>query len=208
MHRAPYQERLDLHRYSLTADIWSQARVALEQIQELENDTSEKGRMTSFLLRVSFYTLYAKPFKQRAPLKIGIEIVPKELVPVHNGLITLRDKMFAHTDGDLNSSDGTSINTVLVHIKPRSIAFGINTLRPLGNSIKTYLGLLSEITKTVIYRRNKIWLRWGKHLRLPMDSRWFVNLSPDSDEVLTVASKEPRIFSHSIENSISPIQEP
>jgi hypothetical protein len=205
MHHAPHQERLDLYRYCLAADTWSQARVALQQIQSLEHEDTENAKMTAYLLRVAFYTLYGRPFKQRLALRIDAEIVPTTLVPVHNGLITLRDKMFAHSDKELVSSVGDPINTVLVEVKPRSIAFGINTLRPLKKSIETYLNLLDRIIKTAVYRRDKTWRRWHRHLDLPMGSRWVVNFGTESNEILKQSTKEPRVFSHSVGKTIMPL---
>jgi hypothetical protein len=196
MYKATINERLDLHKYSLAAGAWAEARIAINKIVELEQDGSNEARSTAHTMRVGFYILYGRPFKQRPGLKIDEDIVPQSLRSVHNGLIILRDKMFAHSDKDLVSSAGDPINTVLIEIKSRSVSFGINTLKPLKNSTDAYLDLLDQIIKTAVYRRDKIWRRWSKHLQLPVGSRWILNFGTDSDEVLKPCDKEARVFSH------------
>jgi hypothetical protein len=52
-------------------------------------------------LMTALHILYGRPFKQqRAEAKLSEEIIPPEFMETHNGLILMRDKIYAHTDAD------------------------------------------------------------------------------------------------------------
>jgi hypothetical protein len=54
-----------------------------------------------FPLIAGLICLYGKPFKEnRGVGKLPIEMVPKESLNLHTDLITIRDKLYAHSDAD------------------------------------------------------------------------------------------------------------
>src|ERR1700730_13432320 len=54
-----------------------------------------------FPLIAGLICLYGKPFKEnRGVGKLPIEMVPKENLNLHTDLITIRDKLYAHSDAD------------------------------------------------------------------------------------------------------------
>ena len=203
MHHAPRQERLDVYRYSLAAESWAQARFTIQKAQQIEKKPTIEGANTAYSLHVAFYILYGRPFKQRPSLRIDKEIVPEAFMNLHEGIIVLRDKMFAHSDEDLVSSVGDPINTVVVDVKVKSLGIGVTTLKPLEASGLEYVKLLDQIIKTAVYRRDKIFRRWSRHLSLQFGTRWLINFGADSDEVLKATTKEPRVFAHTVREKSS-----
>jgi hypothetical protein len=61
-----------------------------------------------FPLVAGLICLYGKPFKHsRGVGKLPIEMVPKKYLDVHNDLITIRDKLYAHSDADKTVTFGS-----------------------------------------------------------------------------------------------------
>ena len=117
MYEAPLSERIDLHRYAFAAGSWAEAKLALKKSRDLELAGKEEDKSTCHALRVAFFVLYGRPFKQRPKLRVGDDIVPSAQVTVHNGIITLRDKMFAHSDQDFISSVGDPLNKIIIDVR-------------------------------------------------------------------------------------------
>jgi hypothetical protein len=58
-----------------------------------------------FPLVAGLICLYGKPFKaNRGVGKLPIDMVPKELLELHNDLILIRDKLYAHSDSTVTET--------------------------------------------------------------------------------------------------------
>src|SRR5688572_1383924 len=83
---------------------WQSASIAFEMVREVCDYLLQQQLPVSHPIHdplvTSIYALYGRPFKQRTPLRLSEDIVPKRHRSTHDALITLRDKMFAHTDID------------------------------------------------------------------------------------------------------------
>jgi hypothetical protein len=197
VHKAPQTERIDLHRYVHASESWAQCRETLKHLQEFENRGEDPSSSLCFGLRASFYVLYGRPFKQRKPFRIAAEeVVPNSKMGLHRGIITLRDRVIAHADSDLIASDGEAINKVTVRIKKGKVGFGTTQLRPDNYVSSEYLCLVEDLIKTVVCRRDKIFVKWAQHLKLRLGSEWSVNIGSESDEVFKPYALGPRIYSH------------
>jgi hypothetical protein len=201
MHKAPFEERLEICRYASAISSWSEAKIILKQFEKVEPGKTPEDKSISHAMRLAFYVLYSRPFKQRPRFQIDEEIVPDSEIDVHNGIITLRDKMFAHSDTDFISSAGDSLNRVLIDIRDSKPLWGINTVKPIGPGLTAYANLLDALIKTAAYRRNKIWNRWVRHLRLQEGVRYSINIRKDDNDVLIVEPAEMRGYSHEIKKS-------
>ena len=84
-------------------------------------------------------------------------------------------------------------------LAPGTVAFEINTLRPMSGSAQIYLDLVDQLIKTAVYRRDKIWRKWSRHLKLTVGPRWTVNVGENSNEVLKLEKGGPRRFSHEVQ---------
>src|SRR5438034_10506886 len=82
-------------------------------------------------LLVSLHVLYARPVKQRKPLRLEETIVPAESRALHEMLITLRDKMHAHTDLDgPQITDAVMMNELTAYTKDGRTKVGISVFNP------------------------------------------------------------------------------
>ena len=189
MHKAPLQERIDYYRYTSATQLLDQAREILVEIQSLDRGKTQDWKYNA--LWTAFFASYGKPFKQQRDktLQMGLRL-PDDVIPSayrnqHVAIIDLRDKMFAHTDfASFKDDQQNTLNALSVHVINGKLHFGLRYITPRGEEIEQYLGLLGALIKTVAYRAKKIWKRWAKHIKVPRNSMWNLNVSDTSDEVL------------------------
>src|SRR6266542_1451856 len=129
-------------------------------------------------LLVSLHVLYARPFKQRRPLRLEDTIVPAECQPIHEKLITLRSKMHAHTDLDgPEITDGVLMNELTAFTKDGWTKFGITVFNPNPDMHRGILRLVECLKKTTQEEADKIWKRYMSKDKVP-DGVTVVNLTP------------------------------
>lgn len=189
MHQIPFQERIDFYRYTSATLFLDQARLILKKIESLDRKITTEWEMHA--LWMSFFGLYAKPFKQQRDkcLEVGLrlpeDVIPQEFLNVHKGIIDLRDRMFAHTDFDsLKDDKGQPMNALTITVYNGKAKFGLIFTLPRPETMAKYEKLLDALIKTVAYRGTKIWKRWAKHLNLADNTVWVVNASNRTDEAL------------------------
>lgn len=82
-------------------------------------------------LAVSAHVFYARPFEHnRGVGKMLSDVVPEKLRPIHKGIMTFRDKVFAHTDGDHNETAGQPLHDVVYSVIDREPIFSTSDPRP------------------------------------------------------------------------------
>lgn len=189
MHKATLEERIDFYRYTSATQIFDQAHDVLKEISTLDPTKTPDWKVNS--LWMTFFILYAKPFKQQRDkqLKVGLrlpdDVIPTEFKDEHDAIIDLRDKMFAHTDfASLKDNLGQPLNELVIFVHGRKVQFATKFVQPTHAGMEKYLKLLDELIKTVAYRGTKIWNRWAKHLNLPDSSAWVVNSADGTDDAL------------------------
>ncbi len=132
-------------------------------------------------LVTAIYTLYGRPFKQRAPLRLSEDIVPEQHRTTHFGLITLRDKMFAHTDIDgPKTVDGYTLNELAGFTRNAQTRFGITIVTPILPSVRD---LCVELYSHVHSEAEAIWRKHMSKERVP-DGTTIVNLSTNDGPFL------------------------
>ena len=189
MRKAPLQERIDYYRYTSATQPLDQAREILVEIQGLDRDKTPDWKYNA--LWTAFFATYGKPFKQQRDktLQMGLRL-PEGVIPSayrdrHDAIIDLRDKMFAHTDfASFKDDQQNPLNALSVHVIDGMPHFGLRYIMPRDQEIEKYLELLDALIKTVAYRATKIWKRWAKHIKVPRNSLWNVNVTDTSDDVL------------------------
>ena len=92
MKKAPKQVRLEYWKYQFAALTFEEAR---EMAAYLHDNPKPK---LEYSLLTSLYVLYGRPFKQHKSIRISDDIVPPDYRDLHDYLIVLRDKLFAHVD--------------------------------------------------------------------------------------------------------------
>jgi hypothetical protein len=178
MQFVPFTERAEFWK-------WQSASVAFEMIRDVCDYLLYHQLPVSHPIHdplvTSIYTLYGRPFKQRAPLRLSEDIVPEQHRATHIGLITLRDKMFAHTDIDgPRMIDGRALNELTGFTLNAHTKFGITIITPELVSVRTLcVGLYGKAHSEA----EKIWRKHMSKNRVP-DGTTVVNLSSDDGPFL------------------------
>jgi hypothetical protein len=125
---APYTDRLAFVKYQ-------SASVCFKMVHDISSFFLTSGLDRHELIHdpllVSLHVLYARPFKQRKSLRLEATIVPTEFQITHERLITLRDRMHAHTDLDgPDITDGVMMNELTAFTKDGWTKFGISVFNP------------------------------------------------------------------------------
>jgi hypothetical protein len=181
MENAPYAERLDFWR-------WQQASVAFEQVRNLCDfilkEKVEQPHPLHIPLMTALHALYARPFKQRKEVRLGGDIVPAAFKDVHDSLITMRDKIHAHTDidGPMTAND-ESFNKVAAFVRNGGIQFASTVVFPRHNHVERIRDLAEILSQKASYSAKKIWTRCIGSSRV-MDGDYEVNLSKHDDAFL------------------------
>jgi len=99
----------------------------------------------------------------------------------------MRDKHFAHSDLDFPTNPFVSKPEELLTVFATEAGFmyGIVSIIPAKSTVADFHALLDAVTEKLLYRSRKIMNRWARHLRIPPNTTWTVNLSSTSDEILT-----------------------
>jgi len=171
MKSIPFAERAEfwkLQSASVTFEMVRDVCDYLLQHQLPESDPIHDPLVTAI------YTLYGRPFKQRPPLRLSEDIVPERHRTTHFGLITLRDKMFAHTDIDgPKTIDGYTLNELAGFTRNAQTTFGITIATPILPSVRE---LCVELYSHTHSEAEAIWRKHMFKERVP-DGTTIVNLS-------------------------------
>jgi len=195
MPTASFKERLDFYRYTSACLFLSQAKDILLKLKQLtstdqDSDLSSKisFELNKNILWHAFFTIYSKPFKQTrdAELKMGLrvldDIVPEDCKHQHQAILTLRDKMYAHTDfHQLIDSNGDPMSKLIIIATENRVSFGQSFVHPIDDQ---WLEVIEKIHNKCKYHKTKIWESWKKKIHLPQNSRWALNMDPNDDEIL------------------------
>jgi len=178
MKSVPFTERAEFWK-------WQSASIAFEMVRDvcdyLLQHQLPKSHPLHDPLVTAIYTLYGRPFKQRAPLRLSEDIVPESHRGTHFVLIKLRDKMFAHTDIDGPTTiDGQLLNELSGFTRNAQTTFGITIVTPVLPAVRD---LCVELYGQTHSAAETIWRRHMSSERVP-DRTTIVNLSSDNGPFL------------------------
>lgn len=136
-----------------------------------------------YTLLTSLYIFYGRPFKQRKPVRLSTDIIPDWFRKLHDTLILLRDKSFAHVDSDGMPEMGfDDLNRVMVRIEGATVTCGIASQIPQGLQLESVIALCDELLKKCSYHSQRIWQKSMKNWN-PVNGEYEVNLD-DGDGYL------------------------
>jgi hypothetical protein len=191
MKQAPLKDRIDFYRYASATLYLDHARQTLAAIKETKRLTLLSSRMHG--LWMTFYGLYAKPFKQQQDpkIKMGLrlsdDVIPPEFLEIHKSIIRLRDKVFIHTDfGSFEDYNDQEPNGFVISISDGRPKFMLKSIIPTSYEINKYEQLLDKLIFTVADRTSRIWDQWAKSLHLQDGSIWELNTSNEIGDVLVI----------------------
>ncbi len=113
MKRIQYNVRVNYWRFQFAKLCFAGAQGLIQRLitKSLDRDDPLLGP-----LMLSAIVHYARPFKQRRPFRFPESVIPEGLMPIHNYLITLRDKSLAHMDTDGPKVDGNVTNKLVMQV--------------------------------------------------------------------------------------------
>lgn len=178
MKSVPYAERAEFWKFQSASVAFGMVRDVCDYLLQQQ---LPKSHPIHDPLVTAIYTLYGRPFKQRPPLRISEDIVPEQHQGTHYGLITLRDKMFAHTDIDgPKTIDGHLLNYLAGFTRNKRTTFGIPVGTPVLLSVRD---LCVDLNAHVHAQSEAIWCRHMSNERVP-DGTTIVNLSTEDGPFL------------------------
>lgn len=185
MHQAPKTERVELYKWQHAFSSMNEASGILKQIND-SGVTHEHP--LHHALWAAFHVFYAKPFKQHKVIRIDEDIVPKDFANEHKAIITLRDKLFAHSDLDgPNMNDGELVNSINFSFHPentQSMVFGIRYGFPAPEAINRYDELILELMQIFHNESARIFNSWIPYLDVDPLKIYKVNIGDGSNDVL------------------------
>ena len=92
MKKLPQKTRLEYWKYQYAALSFHNASEVSKFL------ITHKNPPLKYQLMTSLYVLYGRPFRQKASVRISEDIVPPQYSEIHEYLMILRDKLFAHVD--------------------------------------------------------------------------------------------------------------
>lgn len=137
----------------------------------------------------AIYVAYARPYHWcRCIGRLTEEDLPPESTSLHNEMIRLRDKLYAHKDLDGFQVESEIFNTVRAVVIDSRITMVSNELLPRGpklQSIKEHVEKLEEHFNT----RTRALLQEIRRPGWPPDGEYILNMDATSDEVFKAVPK-------------------
>jgi hypothetical protein len=100
--------------------------------------------------------IYTRPFTNNRPVgKLRDEIVPAEFKDLHDKLVTMRDKLFAHADGSLMVGEEDYPNEVVIENDGKTIAKSVSRAAVVPSLLEQMSPLAQELIKKTNYYRTK-----------------------------------------------------
>jgi hypothetical protein len=169
---APLEDRLAFFRAQSAAVAFNMAREAARYM--LKHNLTRNHPIHDPLV-ISILVLYARPFKQRPPLRLSPDFITSTRRTFHDLLITIRDKIAVHSDLDEPITVyGGPINELAGHTANGNTYFGVTIIVP---DLAQTLALLDYVHTSVDSEVRAIWNKYFKKARVA-DGVTIVNLAP------------------------------
>jgi len=154
MKKAKPEHRRDYWKYHVAAHSFDQARDVALRLQPLTD------RDPLFLpLMVSLHVLYARSFKhEKETRNIAPSLVPKELANVHDMLIQMRDRIFAHHDKSSRITDadtGVDLFQLVVVVSGGEIRPGVQLVYPTDIQLSKVESLCDHLYRTCMRKADE-----------------------------------------------------
>ena len=171
---APYKDRANFFKYQSAGICFGMVRDISAFFLYTRPHRREKIHDP---LLVALHVLYGRPFKQRTPLRLESTIVPAAYRPLHDKLITLRDKMHAHTDIDgPEVIDGMGLNDLTGYTTKGRTTFGISVFNPNENMHNAVVHLSQRLKAETDRLATAIWEKYMREQKVP-DGVTMVNMA-------------------------------
>ena len=185
MHQASQAERIELYKWQSAFSSLNEAQGILHHIRD---EAVGHEDLLHHALWAAFHVFYAKPFKQRPNIRISQDVVPQNLRKAHDAIITLRDKLFAHSDLDgPNLDEGDLVNSLFVSFHPaqsQQVVFGIRYGFPAPEAVTQYDELITALLLILHTNCTQIFNSWMQNMQIEPHQYYRINIGSEQDDVL------------------------
>ena len=151
MKKAKPEHRRDYWMYHVAAHSFEQARDLASRLQGM----SDTDAMFQALM-ISLHVLYARPFRhQKESRRITSALVPASLSSVHDMLLLMRDRIFAHHDKDSKITDpdtGVDLFQLVVVVKGGEMQPGIQMVFPTPSQMDKVQNLCDHLYRICMHK--------------------------------------------------------
>jgi hypothetical protein len=183
--KAPYNDRIEFWKFQHASVTLAEATKLCDQIIKQKIDF---GHPLLTPMMTTLHIFYGRPFKQRPEVRISETIVPKNYKSLHDELIGMRDKIYAHMDIDgPKTASESSLNKVGVFIHGGEAKFALSMIFPREIQVEKIRDLTELLSEKMWCHAEKIWCKHFKMQFVP-DGNYEVNLSKNTDDFLNPIS--------------------
>jgi len=143
----------------------------------LEGDSTYTGIINAI------YVVYARPFHWcRGIGRLTEDDIPPESVPLHDEIIHLRDKLYAHKDLNGYQIESEIFNTVRVVVINGAITMLSNELIPRGPKLQR---IMEHVDGLVVHfdTKSRTLLQKIRRPGWPPDGEYILNMEATSDDI-------------------------
>lgn len=181
---APYKDRIEFWKLQHASSTFDQVTQLCEWILK---EGIDGGHPLHVPLMAALHTLYGRPFRQRKDFGIAEDLVPANYRDDHVMLLTMRDKIHAHTDADgPKTTDDDCLNKVMVTFRDGGIKFSLMMVAPRANQIERIRNLAETLSQTTGAQAEKIFMKYKG--AVVEDGIYEVNISKGEDVFLKPSS--------------------
>ncbi|MDF7809595.1 hypothetical protein P4E94_19310 [Pontiellaceae bacterium B12219] len=155
MKKSKPEHRIAYWKFHVAAYAFQQAEDVAIKLKSISN----KDVMYQYLM-VALHVLYARPFKhQKNSRKIPESYIPKDLLSVHETLLNMRDRVFAHHDKNSKLKDSdTDIDLfqLVLEVKGGEMRPGVQMIFPTNYQLEKIQSLCKHLHKKCTLKAEEI----------------------------------------------------
>lgn len=154
MKKAKPEHRREYWKYHVAAHSFEQARNLASQLLSMSNTDA-----MFYPLMISLHVFYARPFKHpKKSRRVANTIVPSDLTNVHDMLLQMRDRIFAHHDKDsriIDTETGIDLFQLVVVVKNGHLTPGVQTIFPTEHQLSKVQNLCDYLYRICMNKGHK-----------------------------------------------------
>ncbi|MBM9515235.1 hypothetical protein [Desulfogranum marinum] len=176
--------------FDLRRELWlltyasNSCRLVRHLCDVTQSDLCCEGDSTYTGIINAIYAVYGRPFHWcRGIGRLTIDDLPSESITMHNEMLHLRDKLYAHKDIEGYQVESEQFNTVRAVVVNGAITMVSNELIPRGAKIRT---IIPHVEKLVEHfeEKSKELIKRIRRPGWPTDGEYILNMDAFSEEIL------------------------
>lgn len=140
--------------------------VARDVIQSILEKKIDNRSPEYYAMTVGVICLYARPFTNNKPAgKLTDDIVPAKFKSLHDKVITMRHKLFAHSEATLAVSPDYYPHEAVIENDGKTIVMAVSRVAVKPDVLEQMRDLVEDLIKKTNYHRSKLANKFTKTLR-------------------------------------------